>query len=211
MPIYLLTEDISFPSVEGTENGIVAIGGDLSPERLMLAYHSGIFPWYSAGEPITWYSMDPRFVLFPDRLHISRSMKTFLRKEVFNVTFNQNFVEVINQCRGMPRNGQEGTWITDEMQEAYLRLHALGHAKSVEVWKNNELVGGMYGIDLGSVFCGESMFSKVSNASKVGMIAFIQKFKEEGGRLFDCQVHSDHLESMGAVEIPRSEFLEYLE
>lgn len=210
MPIYLLTEDLSFPPVEGAENGIVAIGGDLSPERLMLAYRSGIFPWYSAGEPIIWHSPNPRFVLFPDQLHISRSMKAILRKEEFRVTFNQNFVEVINQCRNTPRNGQEGTWITDEMLDAYLRLHELGHAKSVEVWKNTELVGGMYGIDLGSVFCGESMFSKVSNASKVGLIACIQKFKEEGGRLFDCQVHSDHLESMGAEEIDRNEFLEYL-
>ncbi|MEP5611576.1 MAG: leucyl/phenylalanyl-tRNA--protein transferase [Cyclobacteriaceae bacterium] len=210
MPIYLLTEDLVFPPVEGAVDGIVAIGGDLSPERLVLAYQSGIFPWYSAGDPITWWSMDPRFVLYPDRLHTSRSMKAILRREEFSVTFNQNFPEVINHCKSMPRNGQGGTWITDEMREAYVRLHELGHAKSVEVWKNSELVGGMYGIDLGSVFCGESMFSKVSNASKVALIMFIRKFKEEGGRLFDCQVHTDHLESMGAEEIPRSEFLRYL-
>lgn len=210
MPIYRLSEDLIFPPVEGAEDGVVAIEGDLSPERLLLAYHSGIFPWYSEEEPIVWWSPDPRFVLFPDRLHISKSMKRFLKKGVFNVTFDQDFKGVIAQCRQMPREGQEGTWITDEMELAYIRLHELGHAKSVEVWKNDVLVGGMYGVDLGPVFCGESMFSKESNASKVALISFVQKFKSEGGQLFDCQVHSNHVETLGAEEISRKEFLKWL-
>lgn len=211
MPIYRLIEDLVFPPAEGAEDGIVAIEGDLSPERLMLAYRSGIFPWYSDGEPIVWWSPDPRFVLFPESLRISRSMSRVLKKGEFKVTFNQDFEGVITECKRITREGQEGTWITDEMREAYVRLHELGYAKSIEVWKADELVGGMYGIDLGNVFCGESMFSKVSNASKVGLIHFMQKFKEEGGILLDCQVHSDHMASMGAEEIERARFLSYLD
>lgn len=211
MPIYQLTDDLIFPPVEGAEDGIVAIGGDLLPERLMIAYQSGIFPWFSESEPIIWWSPDPRFVLFPDRLHISKSMKRVLNSDELTVTFNQNFEGVIAQCKKVPREGQQGTWITDEMQLAYIRLHELGHAKSVEVWKGKDLVGGMYGVDLGNVFCGESMFSLVSNASKLALIRFIQKFQADGGQLFDCQVYSEHLVSLGAGNIDRKEFLNYLE
>ena len=210
MPIYKLTDDLIFPPVDGAEDGIVAIGGDLLPERLMIAYQSGIFPWYSEGEPIIWWCPDPRFVLFPDRLHISKSMRRVMNGQELTVTFNEDFEQVIAHCKKTPRAGQEGTWITDEMQLAYIRLHELGHARSVEVWKQNELVGGMYGVDLGKVFCGESMFSLVSNASKLALISFIQKFKSEGGELFDCQVHSEHLVTLGAEEISREQFLAYL-
>lgn len=210
MPVYRLSDDLIFPPVEGAEDGVVAIEGDLLPERLMIAYMSGIFPWYSEGQPIIWWSPDPRFVLFPDRLRVSKSMKRFLRKELFSVTFNQDFEGVIARCKQVAREGQEGTWITDEMELAYIRLHELGHAKSVEVWKEGQLVGGMYGVDLGTVFCGESMFSLETNASKVALITFMQKFQEDGGQLFDCQVHSEHLVSLGAEEIPRAEFLTYL-
>ncbi|MEO9482053.1 MAG: leucyl/phenylalanyl-tRNA--protein transferase [Ekhidna sp.] len=210
MPIYRLSDDLIFPPVEGAEDGIVAVGGDLLPERLMIAYHSGIFPWFSEEEPIIWWSPDPRFVLFPDRLHISKSMRRVLNNEELKVTFNEDFEGVLAQCKTVPRQGQEGTWITDEMQLAYIRLYELGHAKSVEVWRGDELVGGMYGVDLGTVFCGESMFSKESNASKLALIRFIQKFQKNGGKLFDCQVHSEHLVSLGAEEIDRKEFLTYL-
>lgn len=210
MPIYRLTDDLIFPPVEGAEDGIVAIGGDLLPERLMVAYHSGIFPWYSEGDPIIWWSPDPRFVLFPERLHISKSMRRVMNSKELKVTFNQDFEQVIANCKKVPREGQEGTWITEEMQLAYIRLHDLGHAKSVEVWKHDELVGGMYGVDLGKVFCGESMFSLVSNASKLALIRFMQKFQSDGGELFDCQVHSEHMLSMGAENIQREKFLTYL-
>ncbi|MEO9871062.1 leucyl/phenylalanyl-tRNA--protein transferase [Ekhidna sp.] len=210
MPIYRLTDDLIFPPVEGAEDGIVAVGGDLLPERLMIAYRLGIFPWFSEGEPIVWWSPNPRFVLFPGRLHISKSMKRVLNNDKFQVTFDQDFEGVIAECKKISRKGQEGTWITDEMQMAYIRLHELGHAKSVEVWKKDQLVGGMYGVDLGNVFCGESMFSLESNASKLALIKFIQKFKERGGELFDCQVHSGHLVSLGAEEISREKFLKYL-
>ncbi|WP_424961884.1 leucyl/phenylalanyl-tRNA--protein transferase [Ekhidna sp.] len=210
MPIYRLTDDIIFPPVEGAEDGIVAVGGDLLPERLILAYQSGIFPWYSQGDPIIWWSPDPRFILFPEKLHVSRSMKRVLKKREFNVTFNQSFEKVIAACKKIPRPGQQGTWITDEMELAYIRLHEMGIAESVEVWKGNDLVGGMYGIRTGKVFSGESMFSKESNASKLALIHFIQKFQQEGGELFDCQVHSNHMETMGAEEVRREAFLAYL-
>lgn len=210
MPIYQLTDDLIFPPVEGAEDGIVAVGGDLLPERLIIAYYSGIFPWYSKGEPIIWWSPDPRFVLFPERLHVSKSMKRVLNRKELKVTFNQSFEQVISECKKIPRPGQKGTWITDEMELAYIRLHELGYAQSVEVWKNEELVGGMYGLRVGKVFSGESMFSKASNASKLALIHFIRKFRTEGGQLFDCQVHSDHMVSMGAEEISREQFLKYL-
>lgn len=210
MPIFQLADDLIFPPVDGAEDGIVAVGGDLLPERLLLAYASGIFPWYNEGDPIIWWSPDPRFVLFPDRLHVSRSLQRMLKKGTFKVTFNQEFDKVMHQCRHMDRKGQSGTWINDEMEIAYNRLHDLGHAHSVEVWKNNELVGGMYGVMTRNVFSGESMFSTVSNASKIGLVTFIRWFQEQGGTLFDCQVHSDHMVSMGAEEISRTAFLEFL-
>ena len=211
MPIYKLIDELIFPPVSEAEDGIVAIGGDLSPERLMLAYQSGIFPWYSEGDPIVWWSPDPRCVLLPEKLHISRSMQRVLSKKLFEITFNQDFHGVIENCKRIFRKGQEGTWITEEMKEAYIRLHELGHAHSIEVWKDKELVGGMYGIDLGTVFCGESMFSRESNASKVALISFMQRFQERGGRLLDCQVHNNHLESLGAEEISREEFMLFIE
>ena len=208
----LLGKEIIFPDVESANpDGVLAIGGDLSPERLLLAYQSGIFPWYNEGEPIVWYSQNPRMVLFPNKLKISKSMHQILRKNVFTVTFNQNFKEVISQCKITNRKDQEGTWITDEMQKAYFELHKLGIAKSVEVWQNNVLVGGLYGIDLRTVFCGESMFSKVSNASKIAFIHLTQKLEKENYKLIDCQVYTDHLARLGAEEIPREEFIKILE
>jgi leucyl/phenylalanyl-tRNA--protein transferase len=209
--MYLLSKDLVFPPVNlADKNGLLAIGGDLFAERLLLAYKSGIFPWYSEGEPIIWYSPDPRMVLFPKNLKISKSMKQIIRKNQFRATFNQNFSEVISNCKNSYREGQGGTWITDEMEQAYINLHQLGVAKSVEVWEGNELVGGLYGIDLGHVFCGESMFSKVSNASKFAFVYLVQKLEKEHYTLVDCQVYNAHLASLGADEISRETFLSYL-
>lgn len=211
MPIYKLIDELIFPEVREAEEGIVAIGGDLSSERLMLAYRSGIFPWYNEDEPIVWWSPDPRCVLFPEKLHVSKSMRRVLNGDEFDVTFNQDFEGVITNCKKAPRKGQQGTWITEAMKNAYLQLHELGFAKSIEVWEKDQLAGGMYGVDLGTVFCGESMFSKVSNASKVALIAFMQEFRQKGGRLLDCQVYNEHLASLGAEEIPREDFLLFIE
>jgi len=206
-----LSDNIWFPPVScATTDGMIAIGGDLSVERLLLAYRSGIFPWYNEGEPIVWYSPDPRMVLFPEKLKVSKSMRQLINKNIFKVTVNTHFSEVIANCKIMNRNDQLGTWITDEMQKAYIKLHEFGVAKSVEVWLDNKLVGGLYGIDLGTVFCGESMFSHVSNASKIAFIYLVEKLKNENYSLIDCQVYTSHLESLGAEEIPRSEFLKYL-
>ena len=209
--MYLLSKDLIFPEVHlANEDGLLAIGGDLSPERLLLAYKSGIFPWYNKGEPIIWYSPNPRMVLFPNKLKISKSMKQLIRRNEFQITFNKNFEEVISNCKSIEREGQQSTWITEEMQEAYLKLHKKGIAKSVEVWKNKELVGGLYGVDLGTVFCGESMFSKISNASKLAFIYMVQKLENEKYQLIDCQVYNNHLASLGAEEISRTKFLTYL-
>ena len=206
--IHSLTQELWFPPVSEThDSGIIAVGGDLSTERLLLAYNSGIFPWFEDGEPITWWSPEWRMVLFLDDLKISKSMRNILNRDVFKVTFNQDFKEVISNCQSVKREGQNGTWITDDMIAAYCKLHELGHAQSVEVWQNNELVGGLYGVDLGCVFCGESMFSKVSNASKVAFIHLVQKLKKEGYLLLDCQVYNEHLESLGCVEIERDDFM----
>ncbi len=206
-----LTQKIIFPSVASSnEDGLLAIGGDLSVDRLMLAYRSGIFPWYSAGEPILWWSPNPRFVLFPNKLKVSKSMKKLLRNEAFTVTFNQHFEEVISNCSQSKRKGQEGTWITNEMKAAYIELHTLGYAKSVEVWNGDNLVGGLYGIDLGTVFCGESMFSLETNASKFGFIKWVQHLEKEKYHLIDCQVHSEHLESLGAEMLTRDVFISHL-
>lgn len=209
--MYLLSNRLWFPPVHtASPEGIVAIGGDLSPERLLLAYKSGIFPWYNKGEPIVWHSPENRMVLFPKDLKISKSMRQILKKDRFTVTFNRNFKEVIRACKTIYREGQGGTWITDEMERAYIKLHQLGYAKSVEVWSKDELVGGLYGVDLGTVFCGESMFSKVSNTSKIALIHLVEKLKRESYRLIDCQVYNEHLASLGAKEIPRERFLAYL-
>lgn len=209
--MYFLLKELFFPDVsEADEHGILAVGGDLSPERLLLAYRSGIFPWFDSDEPILWWSPPQRMVLFPDQLVVSKSMRTILRKELFTVTFNKDFRAVISSCSQISRNGQQGTWISQDMIEAYVKLHELGYAKSVEVWQNNELVGGLYGIDLGHVFCGESMFSKVSNASKVAFITLVENLKVRQYKLIDCQVHNDHLESLGAIEIEREEFMKII-
>lgn len=209
MMYFWLGEEIEFPPHECTsKEGVIALGGDLTIKRLVYAYQKGIFPWFNEGEPIVWYSPEERMVLFPNELKVSKSMKQILRKQDFTITENQDFVEVIQNCKQIYRKDQDGTWITDNMKQAYIQLHKKGLAKSIEVWKNEELVGGLYGVDLGNgVFCGESMFSKVSNMSKV---AFIHLVQHCGYTLIDCQVHNDHLASLGAREIPREEFLTFL-
>lgn len=198
-----------FPPVsQATEDGLLAFGGDLSPERLLSAYQNGIFPWFEDDNTILWWSPDPRFVLYPSKLKISKSMKQVLRNCDFKVTVNKDFNAVITQCAKAKRPGQDSTWITNGMVEAYNTLHQLGFAKSVEVWQDQKLVAGLYGVDLNNgVFCGESMFTKVSNASKAGFITFIQN---SNYKLIDCQVYTNHLESLGAEEIPRGDFLKYL-
>lgn len=210
---YLLT-DTPFPHPsEASEEGLLAYGGDLSPQRLLTAYRLGIFPWYNPGEPILWWSPDPRMVLFPERFKVSKSLKRTLQKEVFTVTFNQHFSAVIENCAKIKREGQQGTWITKEMMDAFETLHSMGHAVSVEVWKENKLVGGLYGIDLPEkkVFCGESMFSLESDASKVGFYFWAQHLQQKNYRLVDCQVYTEHLESLGAQEVDRAVFLTYLD
>ena len=211
MPVFQLSEDLVFPDVElATSEGILAIGGDLSPERLVLAYKRGIFPWFSDDQPIIWWAPDPRFVLFPEDLKISKSMKSVFNKGAFEVRFDTCFSEVINACKTVDRKEQDGTWITDEMKNAYIKLHELGLAHSVEVFKDDCLVGGLYGISLGKVFFGESMFANESNASKVGFITLVQHLKERGFEIIDCQVYTQHLESLGGIEVPRKEFMHYL-
>ncbi|SDR82823.1 leucyl/phenylalanyl-tRNA--protein transferase [Formosa sp. Hel1_31_208] len=207
--MHFLNTDIVFPDVSlASKEGIVALGGDLSPQRLLLAYQSGIFPWFEQDEPIVWWSPDPRFVLFPEKLKVSKSMKQVLRHRDFEVTINKDFEAVIANCSSINRDGEHGTWITQSMKEAYTLLFKLGYAISVEVWQDKELVGGLYGVDVNNgVFSGESMFSKVSNASKVGFITFIQN---SDYKLIDCQVFTKHLASLGAEDITRSEFLTYL-
>lgn len=200
-----------FPEVKKAEpDGLLAIGGDLSAERLLLAYQSGIFPWYADDEPILWWSPNPRMVLYPEELKVSKSMKQVLRQGKFTVTVNKAFGEVIKACANVYREGQWDTWIVPEMVEAYTELHKLGYAHSVEVWSNERLVGGLYGLALGKVFCGESMFSLESNASKTGFITLVQWLQAKGYTLIDCQVHTPHLESLGAREIPREQFLQSL-
>ena len=212
MPIYQLTKHLIFPDpVLAEESGILAVGGDLAPERLLLAYQNGIFPWYNQGEPIIWWSPDPRMVLYIDDLHVSRSMRRMLKKEVFQVTFDKNFKSVIAACKVQKRKGQKDTWITEEMLNAYLQLHELGYAHSVEVWMENQLVGGIYGVSLGRCFFGESMFSKVSNASKAGLITLANQLKTLEFSFIDCQVYTEHLASLGAREISRHRFLQALQ
>lgn len=207
--IFRLNERLLFPDPELAEpDGLLAVGGDLSSERLVLAYQSGIFPWYSDDTPILWYSPHERFVLFPAELKVSSSMRRVLNSDRFKVTFNECFAGVIQACAAVNRPGQDGTWITDDMENAYTLLHEQGHAHSVEVWQNGDLVGGMYGVAVGTVFCGESMFSKVSNASKTALISFIKTGKY---KLLDCQVHTDHMESMGARMIDRKEYMAMLQ
>jgi leucyl/phenylalanyl-tRNA--protein transferase len=211
MPVYQLTDKLIFPPADLAEEGILAVGGDLSPERLTLAYQMGIFPWYNVGDPITWWCPEKRFVLFPGELKVSQSMKQVLRSDQFRITSDNAFDQVIEHCRVVKRPKQDGTWITDDMQEAYNRLHEVGMAHSVEVWQGEKLVGGLYGVLVGGCFCGESMFSDVSNASKAGLITMIQSLVPKGLSLIDCQVYTDHLASLGAKAISRSAYLEKLE
>ena len=209
--MYRLTDALLFPSPEqASAEGIVAVGGDLLPERVMLAYRKGIFPWFESDDFLLWWSPDPRMVLFPDQLKISKSMRTVLRKKQFEVTFNKAFDQVVEACAKVKRFGQNGTWITPGLMEVYSTLHIQGHAHSVEVWEEGFLVGGLYGIDLGTVFCGESMFSKSSNASKVALIFLVKELKKNKYELIDCQVPTQHLASMGAEPISRTKFLTFL-
>ena len=188
---------------------MLAIGGDLSTERLLLAYRNGIFPWYE-GNHILWWCPDPRFVLFPEELKINKAIKPLLNRNEFNLTINKAFAQVIHQCKKIVRPGQEGTWITDEVEKAFIKMYELGYANSAEVWKNNELVGGLYGIKLGKIFFGESMFSKISNASRFAFIKYIEQLRQEGIKLIDCQVYTEYLESFGARMIPGKEFQKLL-
>lgn len=209
--VFLEVSEISFPDPElmDSESGVVAIGGDLQPERIHFAYQIGIFPWFNEGEEILWWCPDPRFVLYPKNLKVSKSMRKILRDGVFTFSENKCFRQVLNECRNTYRKGQDGTWLSEELIQSLVKLHEDGIAKSIEVWQNEELVGGLYGIQIGKVFCGESMFAKVSNASKAGFIHFIQSHQEELD-LIDCQVHSEHLESLGAEMISKKEYLTIL-
>lgn len=209
--MYWLNETYEFPPVAlANPDGILALGGDLHPNRLIRAYRQGVFPWYNEGEPIIWYCPDPRMVLKPSEVYVSKSMRKIVQSDVFQITYNQNFEAVIQHCQSIKRKGQKGTWITHDLKEAMVQLHKLGFAKSVEVWRKNELVGGLYGVDLGTVFTGESMFSLVPNASKVAFIALCQKLETAQYQVLDCQMYNEHLARLGAYEIPREVFLEYL-
>lgn len=209
--IPFLGDALWFPAVgNASSDGLVAIGGDLSVERLLLAYSSGIFPWFNEDTMILWWSPDPRMVLFPEKLRISKSMRRVLKDPPFRITKNTCFEEVIDACAKARRPSQEGTWITSDMKEAYVALNEKGIAVSYEVWKDNDLVGGLYGVDLNGIFCGESMFSKVSNASKFAFINMVEELQAKDYVLIDCQMHTEHLESLGAETIPRNEFLEIL-
>jgi len=206
--IFRLDERILFPDPQlAEEDGLLAVGGDLLPDRLLLAYRNGIFPWYSDDSPILWYSPHERFVLYPDELKTSKSMRQVIRSNKFRLSFDTCFSEVIACCAQAERVDQDGTWITGEMEQAYIRLHQLGYAHSVEVWLGNNLVGGLYGVPVGNIFCGESMFSKVSNASKLALIWLCETGKYQ---MIDCQVYTDHLASLGAKMISRADYLALL-
>ncbi len=209
--ITFLDEKLVFPPLErASSEGLLAVGGDLSTERLMLAYSNGIFPWFNEDSLILWWSPDPRMVLFPSKIRISRSMKKILASNKFRITKNKEFGKVIEICATIARKDQEGTWITPSMQKAYIKLHEMGYATSYEVWNRDTLVGGLYGVDLGHVFCGESMFSLESNASKFAMIKIAEELEAKNYKLIDCQLKTDHLISMGAEEISRHRYMEIL-
>lgn len=212
MLTWLKRDDLSFPPLETAlrePNGLLAAGGDLRPERLLAAYRHGCFPWYQEGQPLLWWSPDPRTVLFPDELHVSRSLRKRMRHGDYQVTFDKAFAEVIQGCAG-PRSYADGTWITTPMQDAYIRLHEMGVAHSVEVWQQGQLVGGLYGLAMGELFFGESMFSRATDASKVGFVTLVERLREWGFALIDCQMPTRHLESFGARSIPRAAFAEAL-
>lgn len=212
MLTWLKRDTLSFPPLTKAmrdPNGLLAAGGDLSADRLVQAYRHGCFPWFCEGQPILWWSPDPRTVLFPEELHVSRSMAKLLRQQRYQVSFDRDFKAVIQACAG-PRRDADGTWITDDMQNAYTELHARGHAHSVEVWDNGELVGGLYGLAMGQLFFGESMFSRADNASKFGFVTLVKHLQAWGFVLIDCQMPTPHLESLGARSIPRQQFADYL-
>lgn len=209
--MFFLNERLKFPPVENANaEGLLAVGGDLSSERLLLAYKSGIFPWFNEDSLILWWSPDPRMVLFPKKIKISKSMRKVMRSGRFRLTKDSCFEKVLNQCAHIKRVGQQGTWITNDMKAAYLTLHEKGFATSYEVWENDDLVGGLYGVDLGHIFCGESMFSRVSNASKFAFIHLAKELESKDYKIIDCQLHTEHLASLGAEEIPRSQFIAFL-
>lgn len=212
MPVYALNQSFDFPPTSEAEpDGLLAVGGDLHAGRLLAAYSQGIFPWYSENSPILWWSPAPRMVLFPEELRISKSMRQVLRSNRFHVTFDTVFEDVIDACRTTPRPGQDGTWLGNDMVEAYMRLHQLGFAHSVEVWEGSRLVGGLYGIGIGRAFCGESMFAHASNASKFGFIHLVKGLEKLEFGFIDCQIYTDHLASLGAREIDRENFENLLE
>ena len=211
MPVFQLTRQLRFPPPELAEkDGLLAVGGDLSEKRLLLAYSMGIFPWYSEGFPILWWSPTPRLVLVPGEFTISRSLRQVIRKNLFTVTMDTAFERVIRECAAAPRKRDEGTWITEDMIGAYIRLHNSGYAHSVESWRGGELAGGLYGISLGKAFFGESMFSKANNASKVALAALVRQLTAWEFAFIDCQVATTHLASLGAAEVPRDEFMRML-
>jgi leucyl/phenylalanyl-tRNA--protein transferase len=211
MPVYLLSEDLVFPSPRlAPEEGLLAVGGDLSQERLLLAYQMGIFPWYSKYEPILWWSPDPRLVLYPAELRVSRSLQKTIRKSLFKVTMDRNFEAVIRACAQSRTRADEGTWIVDEMIDAYCMLHEAGLAHSVEAWQDRKLAGGLYGVSLGKCFYGESMFTRITNASKVAFVALVEHLRALSFNLIDCQITTAHLLRFGAREIPRARFLDEL-
>ncbi|MCB2221944.1 MAG: leucyl/phenylalanyl-tRNA--protein transferase [Bacteroidetes bacterium] len=211
MPVFQLTHELAFPDPENADHsGLLAIGGDLSAERLILAYANGIFPWYSQDDPVLWWSPDPRMILYPHQLKISKSMRQSLRNKNYEVRFDTSFSDVIRACKQAPRQGQEGTWITKEMQEAYIHLHDLGWAHSVETFLDNKLVGGLYGVSIGKAFFGESMFFEQRDASKIALVYLVDKLIEWNFTFIDAQVETEHLRRMGAINISRKQYLELL-
>lgn len=209
--MFLLNDALEFPPVElADEDGLLAMGGNLNTDRLLLAYRKGIFPWYNEGEPILWWCPDPRFVLFPGEIQVSKSMQRVISNNTFQFTMNKQFAAVIAHCKSISRKGQDGTWISPAVQDAYTRLHKEGHAHSAEAWQDGKLVGGLYGIRMGNIFFGESMFSKTTNASKFALIQYTRHLYQQGVQLIDCQVYTAHLESLGARMIPRTEFIRLL-
>lgn len=210
MPLHILSETNWFPPVSDAMNdGLLAIGGDVEPERLILAYQKGIFPWYNEDIPL-WWSPDPRFVLFPEELKVSKSMQQLSKRSPFVFSCNQAFQQVLEHCSSSTRPGQSGTWLNENLMQSLLHLHTLGWAHSAEVWQDNQLIGGLYGIRIGKLFCGESMFSRVSNASKFALIRYVQLLQQQGVEIIDCQVYSQHLASLGARMISRDRFIQYL-